>query len=162
MSEHTTPTKHDTRQIVLNTLLILACLICLTVIVAEIYFGVHVIKISTPNEATGPDWRPEQTAFSEETKRQILSQKGITTMAKYNTNKVTNADLPELVGQILDTFEDFLEAKGINIENPEKAEAVADGEDPESICILYGTDYGDLQSDIEDILVNWKLAEPWS
>lgn len=82
-------------------------------------------------------------------------------MPKFNTNKVTNDDLPELVGQLIDIFEDFLAEKGIEIENPEKAEAVADGEDPESICILYGTDYGDLQSSIEETLINWKLAEPW-
>ena len=47
------------------------------------------------------------------------------------------------------------------IENPEKQEAIADGEDPESICILYGTDYGEIQSLVEETLINWKLAEPW-
>lgn len=76
-------------------------------------------------------------------------------------NKVTRDNLPGLVGEIIDVFEDFLEERGINIENPEKAEAVADGEDPEGICILYGTDYGELQSYIEGILIDWKLAEPW-
>lgn len=82
-------------------------------------------------------------------------------MAEYNTKKITNDDLPQFVSQIIDIFEDFLEEKGINIENPEKEEAIADGEDPESICILYGTDYGYLQSSIEEVLMNWKLAEPW-
>ncbi len=74
--------------------------------------------------------------------------------------KVKSENLPELVGQLIDIFEDFLAEKGVEIENPEKAEVVADGEDPESICILYGTDYGVLQSAIEETLVNWKLAEP--
>lgn len=79
----------------------------------------------------------------------------------FNTNKITRDNLPELVGEIIDIFEDFLEEKGINIENPEKADAIADGEDPEGLCILYGTDYGELQSSIEGTLFNWKLAEPW-
>ncbi len=77
----------------------------------------------------------------------------------YNTKMVTFNELPELVGQIIDIFEDFLAEKGIEIDNEEKQEAVEDGEDPESICIIYGTDYGELQSYIEETLVNWKLAE---
>lgn len=79
-----------------------------------------------------------------------------------NTKMITNADLPELVGQIIDIFEDFLEEKGVNIENVEKEEAVMDGEDPDGICILYGTDYGRLQSAIEETLMLWKLAEPFN
>lgn len=82
-------------------------------------------------------------------------------MAKYDTTKVKNEDLPELVGELIEIFEDFLAEKGIEIENPEKQEAIADGEDPESICILYGTDYGEIQSLVEETLINWKLAEPW-
>ena len=73
-------------------------------------------------------------------------------------NVVIGTDnIMELIGQIIDVFEDFLEEKGINIENHEKEEAVKDGEDPESICIIYGTDYGILQSDIEEILYNWGI-----
>lgn len=81
-------------------------------------------------------------------------------MAKdFNTFKVKREDLTEFVGQILDIFEDFLAEKGIEIENEEKQEAIEDGEDPESICILYGTDYGMLQAEIEQTLVAWELAE---
>lgn len=82
-------------------------------------------------------------------------------MTKYDTTKVKNEDLPELVGELIGIFENFLAEKGIEIENPEKQEAIADGEDPESICILYGTDYGEIQSLVEETLINWKLAEPW-
>lgn len=74
-------------------------------------------------------------------------------------SKVKSENVPELVGQIIDTFEDFLVEKGITIENPEKQEAVNDGEDPDSICVLYGTDYGNLQSAVEDILREWNLIE---
>ena len=75
--------------------------------------------------------------------------------------QVTNNDLPELVGQLIDIFEDFLSDKNIEIKNPEKEDAIADGEDPEEIAILYGTDYGEIQSRVEDTLIRWKLAEPW-
>lgn len=63
----------------------------------------------------------------------------------------------EFVGQIIDVFEDLLEEKKVRISNPEKDEAVADGIDPESICIIYGSDYSVLQSGIEEILINWGL-----
>ena len=76
------------------------------------------------------------------------------------TAKLSADDLPEFVGQILDIFEDFLAEKNIDIPNIEKEEAVADGDDPDSICILYGTDYGNLQTQIEDTLLNWNLADP--
>ncbi len=72
-------------------------------------------------------------------------------------HEVTREDTPELVGQIIDIFEDFLEEKGIDIPNPEKKEAVDDGEHPESICIIYGSDYGDLQDCIEATLRSWSL-----
>lgn len=59
----------------------------------------------------------------------------------------------EFIGQIIDGFEDFLESKGIDIPNPEK-------EQSEAACILYGTDYGELQSYIESTLINWEVLPP--
>ena len=54
----------------------------------------------------------------------------------------------ELVGQVIDIFEDFLENKGVNIDNPEKSEAVAvatqGGIDESECAILYGSDYDEL------------------
>lgn len=73
-------------------------------------------------------------------------------MANYNTKKLSGSDLIEFVGQIIEAFEDFLEEKGIDIDNCEKDES-------DGACIIYGTDYGFLQEDIEEILVNWGLAE---
>lgn len=64
---------------------------------------------------------------------------------------LTFDDLPEFIGQILDGFEDFLEEKGVVIENPEKQ----DSEDP---AILYGSDYGRLYSRIEETLILWKAV----
>lgn len=77
-----------------------------------------------------------------------------------HTEKVINRmELPEFIGQIIDIFEDFLEEKGVALENPEKQEAVDDGTDPDSIAIIYGTDYGALQDDLETMLRNWELIK---
>lgn len=62
-------------------------------------------------------------------------------------------DMPEFAGQIIDIFEDFLEEKGVLIDNPER------DEDADNAAILYGSDYGNLQDRIYDILRNWKLTE---
>ena len=62
-------------------------------------------------------------------------------------------DVPEMVGQMIDGFEDFLEERHVHIYNPEKE----DSDDP---AILYGTDYGQLQSYLEDTLISWGLLSP--
>lgn len=61
-------------------------------------------------------------------------------------------NLPEFAGQIIDIFEDFLEEKGVLIDNPER------DEDADNTAILYGSDYGYLQDKIYETLRNWKLA----
>lgn len=67
--------------------------------------------------------------------------------------KLNNNNLAEFVGQIIEVFEDLLEEKGIDIPNEEKEES----EDP---AIIYGTDYGELQSGIEEILQHWGVINP--
>lgn len=64
---------------------------------------------------------------------------------------VTRDDLPEFLGQIIDIFEDFLEEKGIDIPNDER-------EDDNS-AIIYGTDYGILQSELEQTLIVWGVVK---
>lgn len=81
-------------------------------------------------------------------------------MDAFNTTKVKREEVDELVGQIIDTFEDFLEEKNIDIENPEKIQAEIHGSALGDVCILYGTDYDKLQSAIEETLIKWGLAEP--
>lgn len=72
--------------------------------------------------------------------------------------KITIEDKPEFIGQIIDLFEDFLDAKGVKIPNDEKIEdATEDIED--CIANIYGSDYGDLSDGIEEILTRWKLLE---
>ncbi len=58
----------------------------------------------------------------------------------------------EFAGQVIDIFEDFLEEKGVVIENEEK------DDDPDAGDVrIYGSDYGELQSQIEEMLIAWHL-----
>lgn len=66
---------------------------------------------------------------------------------------VKKEDIVEFVGQIIDIFEDFLEARGVDIPNTDKEQS---GEDT---AIIYGMDYGDLQSELEAMMLNWGIIE---
>lgn len=61
-----------------------------------------------------------------------------------------SADKCELIGCIVDIFEDFLEEKGIKIPNEERDEN-------NSEAIIYGMDYGILSEQIESTLRAWDL-----
>ena len=63
---------------------------------------------------------------------------------------IETANKCEFIGQIIDIFEDFLEEKGIDIPNDEK-------EEEEYSAIIYGTDYGILQTNLEDMMEQWKV-----
>ena len=69
---------------------------------------------------------------------------------------VSRNDLPEFLGQIIDIFEDFLEERNIDLQNSERDER----DDPENAAIIYGTDYGELQSELEEMLTAWKVVQP--
>ena len=66
--------------------------------------------------------------------------------------KLNNSERMELIGQLVDVFEDFLDARGIGILNPEK------NEDPDAANI-YGTDYSEIADGLEATLTNWNLIE---
>ena len=63
-----------------------------------------------------------------------------------------NDDRHDTIAAIIEAFEDFLDEKGIVIPNTDKDDAISDGQEPESICNIYGTDYGILYDRIESIL----------
>lgn len=63
---------------------------------------------------------------------------------------VDKNDTPEFLGRIIDIFEDFLEEKGIDIDNPEK-------EDNDDAAIIYGSDYGILQDQLKDLMKAWGI-----
>ena len=72
-------------------------------------------------------------------------------MKQMTDNKIDRNELAEFTGQIIDIFEDFLEEKNVQIENPER-EHDLDG-------LIYGTDYGDIQTRIEELLENWDIVK---
>lgn len=59
----------------------------------------------------------------------------------------------EFVSMVIECFEDFLERRGIDIPNPEK-----DGDDGASL--IYGTDFGELQSDLEGVFAMYGIIPP--
>lgn len=59
-------------------------------------------------------------------------------------------DVAELICQIIDGFEDFLDRRGIVIKNDEKDSDAEDGCD--GVANIYGSDYDELQTYIEDTL----------
>lgn len=59
----------------------------------------------------------------------------------------------ELIGQIIDIFEDFLEDHNIDIPNEERDEDI---DDP---AIIYGSDYGQLQQELLELMKAWKITE---
>jgi len=60
-------------------------------------------------------------------------------------------DSAEFLGQIIDIFEDFLDAKRIQIPNPEKEDS---GEDAANI---YGTDYDDIRNRLAGMMTRWGI-----
>ena len=78
-----------------------------------------------------------------------------------NENKkivINEMNKPELIGNIIDIFEDFLDGKSVIIPNPERDE---DPElDAESSANLYGEDYDSLSTSLENLLRSWDIIEP--
>lgn len=63
------------------------------------------------------------------------------------------------VAELIEVFEIFLDSKGIKLDNPEKDEAIMDGQPAEEVANIYGTDYGNIQSDLEVTLRNHGILK---
>ena len=114
----------------------------------------HILDIVTPFTISGSiDFRGEddehwREVFDPEAKKwqresgEILYDSELKEKERNVTNSlIQGLTSPEGIGQIIDIFEDFLEEKGVKIENPEKQDAIYQGEDPEGLAIIYGSDY---------------------
>lgn len=67
---------------------------------------------------------------------------------------MTNSDKLEFLGQIIDIFEDFLDEKGIKIDNLDRdRDAIEDAACGDTN--IYGCDYGYLSDRIESTMTNW-------
>ena len=64
---------------------------------------------------------------------------------------VNSSDIPEFIGQIIDIFEDFLEEKGVSVDNPEKENS----DDP---AVIYGSDYGNISDDLKNLMAAWGIT----
>lgn len=75
----------------------------------------------------------------------------------------TSSDMAELKGQVVDILEDALANANAAIANEDRDEAVAEGEDPDGLAIIYGFDY-DVIGDVvcEQVLSNNLEASPAS
>ena len=68
----------------------------------------------------------------------------------------------EMLGIFADIVEDWLESKGIAAEDihcDDREQAIADGEDPEGLALIYGEDYSKLTGQFEEMLINYGLIE---
>ena len=68
--------------------------------------------------------------------------------------KVKKTEEPEFIGQFIDVFEDFLDSKGISIDNADR-DADRDADDDDA-AIIYGDDYDILADEILSVLHNWE------
>lgn len=66
------------------------------------------------------------------------------------TLKIKQTDEAEFIGQFIDVFEDFLDSKGICIDNADR------DEDDDNAAIIYGEDYDILADEILSVLHNWE------
>jgi hypothetical protein len=84
---------------------------------------------------------------------EVLQHKmmGYTIRPHNELGSVGNEDVCEFIGQIIDIFEDFLESKGIDIPNQDKEQS------GDSAAIIYGMDYGELQSELEAMMQHWGV-----
>jgi len=60
---------------------------------------------------------------------------------------MNNNDIQEMIGAMVDVVEDWLEDKGVDIDNPEKNELEEGTE-----AIIYGSDYDRLANAFKDVL----------
>ena len=65
---------------------------------------------------------------------------------------IARTEMPEFIGQVIDIFDDFLALRSIDLENDEMDEC-----DEDNDAVIYGSDYGELQSQLENLLFNWGL-----
>lgn len=66
---------------------------------------------------------------------------------------IKKEDQNELIGQIIDIFEDFLEDHNIDLANEER------DEDTDDAAIIYGSDYGHLQEELLELLKAWRIID---
>ena len=72
--------------------------------------------------------------------------------------RVSDDELPEFLGQVIDVVDDFLEERDITLPDSEK-EMEEDGDESNS-AVIYGSDYGQLYEQFEELFRNWADSRP--
>lgn len=74
--------------------------------------------------------------------------------------ELTQSDINEITNCIMDTFEDFLEEKGILIPDEDREATTLEEANEVGEAILYGATYDELKGSIYDLLENELLEYP--
>ena len=74
-----------------------------------------------------------------------------------NAHQTNEYDVDELLGQIIDAFDDFLERRNLRIPTSDAEMDEAGESTEENAARIFGTDYDELKTEIEGTLRNWKL-----
>lgn len=72
-------------------------------------------------------------------------------------NMTGQNDKAELIGGIIDIFEDFLDEKGATLEPPEESDEME--LDGGTTANIYGSDYDSISDSLESLLRGWKVIE---
>lgn len=72
-------------------------------------------------------------------------------------NMTGQNDKTELIGGIIDIFEDFLDKKGVTLEPPKKSYEME--LDDSTNANIYGSDYDSISDSLESLLRGWKVIE---
>lgn len=72
-------------------------------------------------------------------------------------NMIGQNDKTELIGGIIDIFEDFLDKKGVTLEPPKKSYEME--LDDSTNANIYGSDYDSISDSLESLLRGWKVIE---
>lgn len=72
-------------------------------------------------------------------------------------NMTGQNDKTELIGGIIDIFEDFLDKKGVTLEPPKKSYEIE--LDDSTNANIYGSDYDSISDSLESLLRGWKVIE---
>ena len=70
---------------------------------------------------------------------------------------INQNDKAELIGGIIDIFEDFLDKKGVTLESLEESDEME--LDGGTNANIYGTDYDSISDSLESLLLSWKVIE---
>ena len=77
------------------------------------------------------------------------------------SGKISEEEVPEFVGQIIDIFNDFLAEHGVDrndLGNHEPADPL-DENDHEYSVVIYGSQYDEIAGSVKSMLENWDLIE---